>query len=38
MTSPSQALAGIAREAEQHVERALVRLEGVDPQPIRSQA
>ena len=32
------ALAEIAREAEQHVERALVRLEGTEPPPIADNA
>ena len=30
----NQALEAIAREAEQRIERALVRLEGVEPQPL----
>ena len=30
----NEALRPIAREAERHIERALVRLEGVEPQPL----
>lgn len=33
-----EALAAIAREAERHIERALLRLEGVEPPPIAADA